>query len=383
MPETRQPADHPAGTRSPADVFDRLVHGVGAKRWDKLPALYAERTHVVHPMDPGRAPALTSRAELDRHFRRGAEVLGEVRFEPAAITVHETADPEVIVAEFEYRGAIPGTGDRFAIPNVFVLRIRDGQIVESRDYADHAEIARVLRGQESGADDWEDRARRRYEDAFFDDDPAQLDGADAELDLVEAGLALARGRIMHARFLAGGQLDPATLAQFERAAGLYAGAGDGRGEAEALFWAGTCHQVGRDDEQAARPLLERAAELATAAGDRLTLSYAVRHLGFAEEAAGRLDAARELLAESLRLRRELGFERGASAALLALAQNARARGDQDAALALLAEAGDTARRAGARGILRRIEAEQTDAGHTDAGHTDAEQTDAGQADAGR
>ncbi len=197
--------------------------------------------------------------------------------------------------------------------------------------------------------------------------PAQLDQADAELDLVEAGLALARGRIMHARFLADGQLDPATLAQFERAAELYARAGDERGEAEARFWAGTFHQVGRDDDQAARPLLERAAELAGAAGDRLTLSYAVRHLGFAEEAAGRLDAAREQLAESLRLRRELGFERGVSAALLALAENARARGDQDTARALLAEAGESARRAGARGILRRIEAEQTEAEQADAG----------------
>jgi ketosteroid isomerase-like protein len=367
MPETRLPADRPADSAAdsrastPADVFDRLVHGVGAKRWDELPALYAERTHVIHPMDPARAPALTTPAELDQHFRRGAEALGEVRFEPAAITVHQTTDPEVIVAEFEYRGVIPGTADRFALPSVFVMRIRDGQIVASRDYVDHAGIGRVLGRQAPEPQDWEDRARRRYEDAFFDDEPAQLDLADAELDLVEAGLALARGRIMHARFLADGELDPATLAQFERAAELYARAGDGRGEAEARFWAGTFHQVGRDDDQAARPLLERSAELARAAGDRLTLSYAVRHLGFAEEAAGRLEAAREQLAESLRLRRELGFERGVSAALLALAENARARGDQDAARALLAEAGESARRAGARGILRRIEAEEIEA----------------------
>lgn len=362
MPETRHHADSPADSLTPADVFDRLVHGVGAKRWDELPALYAERTHVIHPMDPDRAPALTTRAELDQHFRRGAKALGEVHFEPAAITVHQTTDPEVIVAEFEYRGVIPGTADRFALPSVFVMRITDGQIVASRDYADHAEIAKVLGGRAPEPEGWEDRARRRYEDAFFDDEPAQLDLADAELDLVEAGLALARGRIMHARFLAGGELDPATLAQFERAAELYARAGDDRGEAGASFWAGTFHQVGRDDEQAARPLLERSAELARAAGDRLTLSYAVRHLGFAEQAAGRLDAAREQLAESLRLRRELGFERGVSAALLALAENARARGDQETARALLAEAGESARRAGARGILRRIEAAQIEAG---------------------
>ena len=248
-----------------ADVFDRLVHGVGAKRWDELPALYAERTHVVHPMDPGRAPALTTRAELDRHFRRGGEILGEVRFEPTAITVHETADPEVIVAEFEYRGAIPGTGDRFAIPSVFVMRIRDGQIVESRDYADHVEIGRVVGHQAPEPEGWEDRARRRYEDAFFDDEPEQLDQADAELDLVEAGLGLARGRIMHARFLADGQLDPRDAGSSVRAGRRAVRRGRGRARRRGrgtVLGRDLPHQAGRDDEQAARPLLERAAELA-------------------------------------------------------------------------------------------------------------------------
>jgi ketosteroid isomerase-like protein len=358
MPASAQPGTSP----TPAEVFNRLVHGVCDQRWDELPGLYAERTHVIHPLDPGRAPALTSRDELAAHFRHGAEALGPVRFTPAAITVHQTTDPEVIVAEFEYRGVAPATGEPFALPSVFVMRIADGQIVESRDYADHGTIARVLGGEPAAdAEDWEHRARRRYEAALFDDQPGQLDQADAELDLVEAGLALARGRIMHARFLAGGELDAATLTQFERAAELYGRAGDDRGEAEALFWAGTFHPVGRGDDPAARPLLERSAELASAAGDRLTLSYAVRHLGFAEQAAGRLDAARDQFAESLRLRRELGFERGVSAALLALAENARARGDETEAESLLDEAAATAKSAGADGILRRIEAERATA----------------------
>jgi hypothetical protein len=45
------------------------------------------------------------------------------------------------------------------------------------------------------------------------------------------------------------------------------------------------------------------------ADDKLTLSYVVRHLDFAEMAAGRLDGARELLEESVRLRREIGLTR--------------------------------------------------------------------------
>jgi len=65
---------------------------------------------------------------------------------PANITIHETADPEVIVAEFEYRGTNLDTGEPFVQPAIFVLRVRDGQIVESRDYFDHLTAARI-RGQ--------------------------------------------------------------------------------------------------------------------------------------------------------------------------------------------------------------------------------------------
>jgi ketosteroid isomerase-like protein len=142
---------------SPAEIFVRLVRGVGGRRWNELPGLYAERTHVVHPHDPGRGAPLLTREELRKHFAGGASALGDVRFEPAAITVHETADPEVVIGEFEYRGVVPGTGEPFAIPNIFVLRVRDGQITESRDYVDHVEIARIL----GSLDNLAEAARRR------------------------------------------------------------------------------------------------------------------------------------------------------------------------------------------------------------------------------
>jgi len=53
--------------------------------------------------------------------------------------------------------------------------------------------------------------------------------------------------------------------------------------------------------------------LAQSAGDKLTVSYVVRHLGFAEMAAGRLVGARGLLEEAARLRREIGFAPGVAA----------------------------------------------------------------------
>ena len=48
----------------------------------------------------------------------------------------------MIVAEFEYQGTDPGTGQPLAVPGIFVLRVRNGEIVSSRDYFDHLAAAR-------------------------------------------------------------------------------------------------------------------------------------------------------------------------------------------------------------------------------------------------
>ncbi|GIH61611.1 tetratricopeptide repeat protein [Microbispora siamensis] len=220
-----------------------------------------------------------------------------------------------------------------------------------------------------------ERARVLYEQAVFGGDSSALAEADRELDAVEAdlatagtgrdigaveaGLALARGRVVHARFLEHRVEDPRELELFERAADLYRRLGDVRGEGEALFWVGCFHQVVRDDDDAAGPAFRRSHELAARAGDRLTMSYALRHLGIAEHRAGRLEAARDRLEESVRLRRELGFHPGVAANLVGLAYIAAAEDRRDDALRLLDEAAALAEESGALGIARHVEQART------------------------
>ncbi|MEV4820436.1 tetratricopeptide repeat protein [Micromonospora sp. NPDC049274] len=199
------------------------------------------------------------------------------------------------------------------------------------------------------------RARERYEQAVFGGDAKSLDEAERDLVALEADTALARGRLLHARFLETGAEDAAELRLFERAAQLYGELGDARGEGESLFWVGTVHQVIRQDQAAADPAFARARELATEAGDDLTLSYVLRHLCFGEQAAGRVEAARELLAESTRLRRELSFTPGVAANLIGLADLAATDGDRDAARDLLDEAAELAAGSGAHGVGRWVE----------------------------
>ena len=212
------------------------------------------------------------------------------------------------------------------------------------------------------AEDRIERARMLYERAVFNGDAGALETADSELDRVEADLALARGRVIHTRFLE--QLDEDSahqatatreLALFERAVELYRGLPDVRGEGEALFWVGCFHQVVRQDDQTAVPILERARELADAAGDMRTMSEALRHLGIAEHRAGHLDGARERLEESTRLRREIGLTAGVAANLVGQAYIAAADDRRDDALALLAEAAAIAEAAGAHRITRQVD----------------------------
>ena len=47
----------------------------------------------------------------------------------------------MIVFEFSYVGRIGGRD--FEVPCVFVIRVRDGVIVESRNYGDHVSFARA------------------------------------------------------------------------------------------------------------------------------------------------------------------------------------------------------------------------------------------------
>lgn len=96
-------------------------------------------------------------------------------------------------------------------------------------------------------------------------------------------------------------------------------------------------------------------ELAAQAGDTMTMSESLRHLGIADHAAGRLEEARQRLEESSALRREIGFLPGVAANMVGLIYIAAGQGRPDDALALLDQAEAIAQASGARGIMRQIE----------------------------
>ena len=145
-------SQHPPAS-GPGEVARAVAAGVGRlvaggltpiereQQLDQLAELYADVTDVRHPFDPTGDVPLRSRAELREHFA-AARLDGVERFAPVDAFVHVTADPEVVVFEFTY--AITARGADFAVPCIFVVRVREGQIVESRDYTHHVAMARGL-----------------------------------------------------------------------------------------------------------------------------------------------------------------------------------------------------------------------------------------------
>jgi len=134
--------------RAVADGVSRLVSAplTPAEReaqLDELASLYAEETDVRHPFAPLGDRPLRTRAELREHFANAAPLTAMAeRFEPVGTIVHTTQDPEVVIVEFSY--AISAGGRESEVPQIFVVRVRDGEIVESRDYAHHVELARAF-----------------------------------------------------------------------------------------------------------------------------------------------------------------------------------------------------------------------------------------------
>ncbi|MFI6846295.1 nuclear transport factor 2 family protein [Kitasatospora sp. NBC_00085] len=123
-------------TLSPREVFQKLIEGIGAGRFSELAELYAEDAVVETVFEPVGPRRFEGRAVLRERF---AEVSASspVELTPVNVVVRETDDPEVVVAEFDYKVHHRVTGRTFRSANIQVLRVRDGLIVGSRDFHDH------------------------------------------------------------------------------------------------------------------------------------------------------------------------------------------------------------------------------------------------------
>ena len=200
------------------------------------------------------------------------------------------------------------------------------------------------------------RADLLNEEALFAGSADARKSAARELDRVEARLEAERGRILHARFLSTPTTeDPRELAHFEASRAAARRARDPLLEGWARFWIGIVFQVVRSDDRSASPHFRAAYRAGRAHGNPMLMSYAVRHIAFAAENAGRHAEAWRGFSESVELRRAERSWLGVAAGLLTLAEVANDHGRPDEARRLVAEARGTAKRC-ALAFLERADA---------------------------
>ncbi|MFF5492124.1 nuclear transport factor 2 family protein [Streptomyces aquilus] len=121
----------------PREVLARYHQAMRDKSADQLAELYArDAVHEFPFTAPGFPPRYTGREEVRAGYRAawGASPVRVVEIRD--VVVHETRDPEVIVAEQTVVAAVPGGTDQFSVPGLLVLRARDGLLVHVRDYMD-------------------------------------------------------------------------------------------------------------------------------------------------------------------------------------------------------------------------------------------------------
>jgi ketosteroid isomerase-like protein len=124
---------------SPREVFARLLERIRDNYdMDGQADLYAGNGALYMPFAPPGMPSSVHGTEAIRTLLvtagQRARQSGRriVRYD--RLVIHDTVDPEVIIAEFDLLGEVTTTGAVYRIPFIEVLRVRDGEIVSMRDY---------------------------------------------------------------------------------------------------------------------------------------------------------------------------------------------------------------------------------------------------------
>jgi uncharacterized protein len=106
--------------------------------------LYAEDGAHELPFAPPGAPRRIEGREALRALMNAQSGRSPVTYEGFEnLTVWETTDPEVIIAEYEIAGT-GADGAGFRIPQLLVLRVRDGRIALTRSYLNPAQLAALM-----------------------------------------------------------------------------------------------------------------------------------------------------------------------------------------------------------------------------------------------
>jgi ketosteroid isomerase-like protein len=134
-----------APRRTASELFAESLRLLLAKDMTGYAGLWAADGVFEFPFAPPNYPArLDGRAAVEEYLRGYPDLL-DVQAIPEQ-TVHETADPDVVIAEFEAAGVVVSTGRPYRMRYVAVITARDGEIAHYRDYWNPLAAAAVMGG---------------------------------------------------------------------------------------------------------------------------------------------------------------------------------------------------------------------------------------------
>ena len=120
---------------APADVLARRGQLILDGDADGFADLFAPDAVIEIPFAPAGAPSRLSGQAAIREYARQvmSSPLQVDGFEMAQL--HQTQDPEVVITEVRATVTLTSTGQSFDAVSIQVFRIRDGQILLFRDFA--------------------------------------------------------------------------------------------------------------------------------------------------------------------------------------------------------------------------------------------------------
>jgi uncharacterized protein (TIGR02246 family) len=136
---------------TPADVLAQRRRLILSGDSDGFADLFAPDGVIEAPFAPPGAPARLEGREAIREYSRHVMAL-PLRLEDFEVAeLYQTQDPEVVIVEMRTKGTATTTGQSFAATSIQVLRIRDGQIVLFRDFADPRVLEDVMEEPRPGS----------------------------------------------------------------------------------------------------------------------------------------------------------------------------------------------------------------------------------------
>lgn len=126
------------------EVAERFLAAALDPSGAALADLYGDTVVIEMPFAPPGFPRRTETTNGELRARFGGGAAARVYDKIDAVTIHETANPEVVIVEYDVHGHRTADGEPFVLSYLNIMTIRHGKIVHSKDHTDPINAARAL-----------------------------------------------------------------------------------------------------------------------------------------------------------------------------------------------------------------------------------------------